>query len=192
MIEPYNVKHFHSLAQIREPARKLCEYLLAAGACDETAVMYALDRQENLRAKGYDPLIGMLLLDAGAITKKDLAHALKLQDIDRLANSSIFCSLPKSAISDIHSKSERLVYNSNEIIFRQKESSDFVYVILLGTVSLSHQPDKGKEIDLYALLTKSKEAVKASKSPQSSRQRSTNKLLPGNVNRLLSKGNSRS
>ena len=73
MIEPYNVKHFHSLAKIREPARKLCEYLLAAGACDETAVMYALDRQENLRAKGYDPLIGMLLLDAGAITKKDLA-----------------------------------------------------------------------------------------------------------------------
>ena len=82
MIEPYNVKHFHSLAKIREPARKLCEYLLAAGACDETAVMYALDRQENLRAKGYDPLIGMLLLDAGVITKKDLTQALKLQDID--------------------------------------------------------------------------------------------------------------
>ena len=51
---------------------------------------------------------------------------------------------------------------------------------------------KEKEDDLYALLTKSKEASKASKSPQSSGQRSTNKLMPGNVNRLLSKGNSRS
>ena len=148
MIAPYSEKHFHSPAQVREPARKLCEYLLAAGACDETAVMYALDRQENLRAKGYDPLIGMLLLDAGAITKKDLAQALRLQDIDRLANAAIFSSLPKSVIADIHSKSGRLVYNPHEIIFRQKEGSDFVYVILLGTVSLSHQPDKGKEIDL--------------------------------------------
>ena len=93
MIEPYSVKHLQSLAQVREPARKLCEYLVAAGACDETAVLHALDRQENLRSKGYDPLIGMLLLDAGAITKKDLAQALKLQDIDRIANSGIFYSL---------------------------------------------------------------------------------------------------
>ncbi|MEJ2268441.1 MAG: cyclic nucleotide-binding domain-containing protein [Desulfobulbaceae bacterium] len=148
MIEPYSEKHFQSLTQVREPARKLCEYLLAAGACDETAVMVALDRQENLRTKGYDPLIGMLLLDAGAITKKDLTQALKLQDIDRLANSAIFYSLPKSVIAQIHSKSERLVYQANETIFRQKEGSDFVYVILLGTVSLSHKPETGKEIDL--------------------------------------------
>src|SRR5210317_1950040 len=123
MIEPYSEKHFQSLTQVREPARKLCEYLLAAGACDETAVMVALDRQENLRTKGYDPLIGMLLLDAGAITKKDLTQALKLQDIDRLANSVIFQSLPKNVISNIHSKSERLVYQANETIFRQKEGS---------------------------------------------------------------------
>jgi transcriptional regulator with AAA-type ATPase domain/polyferredoxin len=148
MIEPYSEKHIDSPARFRAPARKLCEYLLAAGACDETALMYALDRQENLRAKGYDPLIGMLLLDAGAITKKDLAQALKLQDIDRLANSAIFCSLPKSAIADIHSKSDRLTYKANETIFRQREGSDHVYVILLGTVSLSHKPEYGKEIDL--------------------------------------------
>ncbi|KPK28767.1 MAG: hypothetical protein AMJ61_01115 [Desulfobacterales bacterium SG8_35_2] len=148
MIEPYSVKHLQSLAQVREPARKLCEYLVAAGACDETAVLHALDRQENLRSKGYDPLIGMLLLDAGAITKKDLVQALKLQDIDRLANSAIFCSLPKSVIADIHSKSDRLVYKANDTIFRQQEGSDYVYVILLGTVSLFHKPEKGKEIDL--------------------------------------------
>ena len=132
----------------REPARKLCEYLLAAGVCDEAAVLNGLERQENLRAKGYDPLIGMLLLDAGVITKKDLTQALKLQDIDRLANSAIFYSLPKSVIAEIHTKSERLVYNPNEIIFKQNESSNYVYVILLGTVSLSHNPGNGKEVDL--------------------------------------------
>ena len=148
MIELFSEKQFHPRAQVREPARMLCEYLLAAGACNETAVMYALERQENLRAKGYDPRIGMLLLDAGAITKKDLAQALKLQDIDRLANSAIFYSLPKKVIADIHSKSNRLDFNANEIIFRQKAGSDSVYVILLGTVSLSHKPEKGKEIDL--------------------------------------------
>jgi len=148
MIKPHSEKIPHVSAQAREPAGMLCEYLLAAGACDETAVMHGLDRQDNLRAKGYDPLIGMLLLDAGAITKKNLAQALKLQDIDRLANSAIFYSLPKSVIADIHSKSERLTFNSNEIVFRQKEGSDYVYVILVGTVSLSHKPEKGKEIDL--------------------------------------------
>ncbi|MEN8231240.1 MAG: cyclic nucleotide-binding domain-containing protein [Thermodesulfobacteriota bacterium] len=148
MIEPHNEKYFHSLTQVREPARKLCEYLLAATACDETAVMYALDRQDNLRSKGYDPLIGMLLLDAGAITKKDLGQALKLQDIDRLANSAIFHSLPKTVIGNIHSKSERLTFVTNEIIFRQNDDSDFVYVILEGTVNLSHKPESGREIDL--------------------------------------------
>ncbi|UCD66633.1 MAG: cyclic nucleotide-binding domain-containing protein [Deltaproteobacteria bacterium] len=148
MAELHSEKHFHASAQANEPARKLCEYLLAAGVCDEPAVVYALERQENLRAKGYDPLVGMLLLDAGAITKKDLTQALKLQDIDRLANSAIFQSLPKSVIAKIHSKSERLTYNPNEIIFRQQEGSNYVYVILLGTVSLSHKPEKGKEVDL--------------------------------------------
>ncbi len=148
MIEPNTDKPSKPILQGREAARKLCEYLLAAGACDETAVMNGLERQENLRSKGYDPLIGMLLLDAGAITKKDLFQALRLQDIDRLANSEIFHSLPKSVIADIHSKSERLIYNANEVIFRQKENSDYVYVVLLGTVSLSHKPEQGKEIDL--------------------------------------------
>ena len=148
MAEPHSEKHFHSSAQANEPAGKLCEYLLAADACDETAVVYALERQENLRAKGYDPLVGMLLLDAGAITKKDLTQALKLQDIDRLANSAIFQSLPKTVITDIHSKSQRLTFASNEIIFRQQDGSDFVYVILVGTVNLSHKPESDKEIDL--------------------------------------------
>jgi transcriptional regulator with AAA-type ATPase domain/NAD-dependent dihydropyrimidine dehydrogenase PreA subunit len=148
MIDSNNEKYSQPLPQAREPARKICEYLLAAGVCDEMAVMNGLERQENLRAKGYDPLIGMLLLDAGAITKKDLAQALKLQDIDRLANSAIFYSIPKSVIADIHSKSDRLTYNQNEIIFRQKESSDYVYVILQGTISLSYKPDKGREIEL--------------------------------------------
>jgi transcriptional regulator with AAA-type ATPase domain/polyferredoxin len=148
MIQPHSEKQSYSRIQVREPARKLCEYLLAAGACDEPAVMYALERQDNLRTKGYDPLIGMLLLDAGAITKKDLAQALKLQDIDRLANSDIFFSLPKSVIADIYSRSRRQVYNANDIIFRQQEGSDYVYVILLGTVRLYHHSEKNKEIDL--------------------------------------------
>ena len=148
MMELVSEKNYRTVSPAREPARKLCEYLLAAGICDETAVLNGLERQENLRAKGYDPLIGMLLLDAGAITKKDLAQALKLQDIDRLANSAIFYSLPKNVIADIHTRSERLVYNSNEIIFKQNETSDYVYVILLGTVSLSHNPGNGKEVDL--------------------------------------------
>ena len=148
MVETHSEKSFHSLPPAREPASKLCEYLLAAGACAETAVVYALERQENLRSKGYDPLIGMLLLDAGAITKKDLARALKLQDIDRLANSAIFQDLPKSAIAEIHSKSARLTFNSNEIIFRQQEGSDYVYAILLGTVNLTHKSREGREIDL--------------------------------------------
>ena len=117
MAEPHNEKYSHSSVQANEPARKLCEYLIAAGACDETAIAYALERQENLRAKGYDPLIGMLLLDAGAITKKDLTQALKLQDIDRLANSVIFQSLPRNSIAAIYSKSARQTYNANEIIF---------------------------------------------------------------------------
>ena len=148
MIEPHSEKNLHSLTSEKEPARKLCEYLLAADACEETAVVYALERQENLRAKGYDPLVGMLLLDAGAISKKDLILALKLQDIDRLANSAIFQSLPKNVISNIHSKSERLTFESSEVIFRQKDGSDFVYVILVGTVNLSHKPESDKEIDL--------------------------------------------
>jgi transcriptional regulator with AAA-type ATPase domain/polyferredoxin len=147
MIEPHQEQHLHPSSQAREPARKLCKYLLAAGVCDEMAITYALERQENLRSKGYDSLIGLLLLDAGAITRKDLNLAVKLQDIDRLANSSIFCSLPKSAIAQIHSKSTRLTYNANEIVFRQQEGSDHVYVILLGTVSLTHKPLQGKEID---------------------------------------------
>lgn len=148
MLETHTEKPTTSLSQARESDRKLCEYLLAAGACDETAVMNSLERQENLRSKGYDPLIGMLLLDAGAIIKKDLSQALRLQDIDRLASSAIFHSLPRNVIADIHSRSERLVYNANEVVFRQKENSDYVYVILLGTVSLSHQSGKGKEIHL--------------------------------------------
>jgi transcriptional regulator with AAA-type ATPase domain/NAD-dependent dihydropyrimidine dehydrogenase PreA subunit len=148
MIEPHQERHTNAFSQVRESARKLCEYLLAAGACDDVAINYALERQENLRSKGYDPLIGMLLLDAGAITKRDLAQAVKLQDIDRLANSAIFHSLPKSVIAATHSKSERLTYNSNEIIFKQQEGSDYVYVILQGTVNLVHKPRQGKEIDL--------------------------------------------
>ena len=147
MIEPHQERHVYSSSQVREPARKLCEYLLAAGVCDEVAINNGLERQEDLRAKGYDPLIGMLLLDAGAITKKDLAQAIKLQDIDRLANSAIFYSLPKSVIASIHSKSERLTYNANEIIFSQQEGSDYVYAILQGTVNLTHKPRQGKEID---------------------------------------------
>lgn len=148
MMELVSEKNYSPVSHAREPARKLCEYLLAAGVCDETAILNGLERQENLRAKGYDPLIGMLLLDAGVITKKDLSQALKLQDIDRLANSAIFYSLPKNVIADIHSRSERFVYNPNETIFRQNEKSQYVYVILLGTVSLSHNPGNGKEVEL--------------------------------------------
>jgi transcriptional regulator with AAA-type ATPase domain/NAD-dependent dihydropyrimidine dehydrogenase PreA subunit len=172
MVEPHNEKYSHSSVQANEPARKLCEYLLAAGACDETAIVYALERQENLRLKGYDPLIGMLLLDADAITKKDLGKALKLQDIDRLANSAIFQSLPRNSIADIYSKSTRYTYSGNEIIFRQEEGSDYVYVILQGTVSLTHKPQEGKEIGLavhrsgevfgeMSLLTESRRFVTA-------------------------------
>jgi transcriptional regulator with AAA-type ATPase domain/NAD-dependent dihydropyrimidine dehydrogenase PreA subunit len=148
MIDSSIEKQSQSLTQAREPARKICEYLLSAGACDEMAIVNGLERQENLRAKGYDQLIGLLLLDAGAITKKDLAQALKLQDIDRLANSAIFYSLPKSVIADIHSKSDRLTFIPNTIIFRQNEDSNYVYFILQGTVSLSHKPDKGREIEI--------------------------------------------
>ena len=153
-------------------ARKLGEYLRAAGACDETAVLNGLQRQENLRAKGYDPLIGMLLLDAGAITKKDLARALRLQDMDGLANSSNFQSLPRKSIAEIHANSARQTYEPNEIIFRQQEGSDHVFVILQGTVSLTHRPPAGREIDLavhrdgevfgeMSLLTKSRRFVTA-------------------------------
>lgn len=148
MMESVSSNKFESVSPVREPARKLCEYLLAAGVCDETAILNGLERQENLRAKGYDPLIGMLLLDAGAITKKDLSQALRLQDIDRLANSAIFYSLPKNIIAEIHSRSERLVFNGGEIIFSQNDASEHVYVILLGTVSLSHNQDNGKEVEL--------------------------------------------
>ena len=130
MVVPHSEKYSHSSTQANEPARKLCKYLLAAGACDESAVVYALERQGNLRAKGYDPLIGTLLLDAGAITKKDLVQALKHQDMDRLANAAIFQSLPRNTIAEIYSKSARQTYNANEIIFRQEEGSDYVYVIL--------------------------------------------------------------
>jgi transcriptional regulator with AAA-type ATPase domain/NAD-dependent dihydropyrimidine dehydrogenase PreA subunit len=172
MVVPHSEKHSHSTTQANEPARKLCKYLLAAGACDETAVVYALERQGNLRTKGYDPLVGMLLLDAGAITKKDLAQALKLQDMDRLANSAIFQSLPRNTIAEIYSKSTRQTYNTNEIIFRQEEGSDYVYVILQGTVSLTHTPQKGREIGLavhragevfgeMSLLTESRRFVTA-------------------------------
>ena len=128
--------------------RKVGEYLRAAGACDETAVLNGLQRQENLRAKGYDSLIGMLLLDAGDITKKDLAQALRLQDMDRLAGSAIFQSLPRKSLAEIHASSARKTYEPNEIIFRQQEGSDHVYVVLQGTVSLTHKPPAGREIDL--------------------------------------------
>ncbi len=148
MIELHQERHIHTSSQVREPDRKLCEYLLAADACDEVVINNALERQENLRSKGYDPLIGMLLLDEGVITKKDLAQALKLQDIDRLANSAIFYSLPKNVIAAIHSKSSRLTFDANEIIFRQQEGSDYVYAILQGTVNLTHKPREGKDIDL--------------------------------------------
>jgi transcriptional regulator with AAA-type ATPase domain/NAD-dependent dihydropyrimidine dehydrogenase PreA subunit len=172
MVEPHSEKHSHFSTQANEPARKLCKYLLAAGACDETAVVYALERQENLRTKGYDPLVGMLLLDAGAITKKDLDQALKLQDMDRLANSAIFQSLPRNSIAEIYSNSTRQTYNTNEIIFRQEEGSDYVYVILQGTVSLTHAPQEGREIGLavhragevfgeMSLLTESRRFVTA-------------------------------
>lgn len=148
MMELANEKNFESVSQVIEPARKIGEYLVAAGACDETAVLTGLERQENLRSKGYDPFIGMLLLDEGVITKKDLSQALKLQDIDRLANSAIFHSLSRNVIADIHSKSERFVYSPNEVIFKQNESSKYVYVILQGTVGLSHNPGNGKEVEL--------------------------------------------
>ena len=128
--------------------RKLGEYLQAAGACDETAVLNGLQRQENLRTKGYDSLIGMLLIDAGVITKKDLVQALRLQDMDRLANSAIFQSLPRKSLAEIQARSKRQTYEPNEIIFKQQEGSDHVYVVLQGTVSLTHKPPAGREIDL--------------------------------------------
>ena len=128
--------------------RKVGEYLQAAGACDETAVLNGLQRQENLRTKGYDSLIGMLLLDAGDITQKDLAQALRLQDMDRLAGSAIFQSLPRKSLAEIYAGSARKTYEPNEIIFRQQEGSDHVYVVLQGTVSLTHKPPAGREIDL--------------------------------------------
>ena len=130
MMELANEKNFESVSQVKESARKIGEYLVAAGACDETAVLTGLERQENLRSKGYDPFIGMLLLDEGVITKKDLSQALKLQDIDRLANSAIFHPLSRNVIADIHSKSERFSYSPNDVIFKQNESSKYVYVIL--------------------------------------------------------------
>ena len=153
-------------------ARKLGEYLQAAGACDEAAVQNGLQRQEDLRAKGYDPLIGMLLIDAGAITKKDLARALQLQDIDRLAGSAIFQSLPRKSIAEIHASSARQTYEPNDIIFQQQDGSDHVFVVLQGTVSLSHRPPVGREIDLavhragevfgeMSLLTESRRFVTA-------------------------------
>ena len=172
MVEPHSEKYSHFSTQANEPARKLCKYLLAAGACDETAVVYALERQANLRTKGYDPLVGMLLLDAGAISKKDLDQALKLQDMDRLANSAIFQSLPRNTIAEIYSKSTRQTYNTDDIIFRQEEGSDYVYAILQGTVNLTHTPQEGREIGLavhragevfgeMSLLTESRRFVTA-------------------------------
>jgi transcriptional regulator with AAA-type ATPase domain/NAD-dependent dihydropyrimidine dehydrogenase PreA subunit len=148
MIEQVSNNKLQFPVEVREPAKRLCEYFLAAGVCGESDVLNGLERQENLRAKGYDPFIGILLLDAGAITRKDLLGALALQDIDRLANSTIFSLLPKSLLADIHSRSIRQIFNAHEVIFRQKEKSTYVYIILTGTVFLSHKAENGKEIDI--------------------------------------------
>lgn len=126
-------------------------YLTSLGFCSETSVRHALERQGEMRAKGYSQLLGTLLLDRGAITDKELAHALEQQNIDRLSLSFLFCGLPRAAIIRVMARAEHKSFAPGEIIYRQGDPSESVYIILQGRVNLMHQPTQGEKID-FALL----------------------------------------
>jgi len=140
-----------SRSREKRQAGPIGEYLTALGFCSEKAVRQAIDRQSELRVKGFPQRIGSILLDLGKLTEKELNHALHLQIIDRAACSLLFDRLAKETIEKILPRAAITHFAAGEIIYHQGDESLSVYIILQGRVNLVHQSEQGAETD-FALL----------------------------------------
>jgi len=131
--------------------KKIGEYLIEHDACTSEQLSNALQRQKEFKEKGYNILLGSLLVDATAISKSELAYFIKLQDTERLGASLLFVHLEKDVVADVFKKSATKNFSHGEIIFQQNDASDNVNVILSGSVALTHRSIQGVEIDIAVM-----------------------------------------
>lgn len=131
--------------------KKIGEYLVEHDACSSEQLNSALQRQKEFKEKGYNILLGSLLVDATEISKSELAYFIKLQDMERLGSSPLFVHLEKDVVADVFEKSTTKNFSHGEIIFQQNDASDNVNVILSGAVALTHRSIQGVEIEIAVM-----------------------------------------
>jgi len=111
----------------------------------------AMARQEQLQAAGKRPLIGKLLVDAGAITKSELESAIDKQRLDRLRFSSVFKGISTEELMLISDFVSDVRVPAGDVFIRQDEHGDCFYIIVEGEVEVYRSGDYQEEISLFNL-----------------------------------------
>ncbi|MDZ7761657.1 MAG: cyclic nucleotide-binding domain-containing protein [Desulfovermiculus sp.] len=128
---------------------QLGSYLLALGACKEKDILRGLRRQEEVLARNRYLPLGQILLEQQSINADQLQTALKQQTVDfLLAVSSYFEDLDRETVSELFACSEHIPFAQRTVVFRQGEPGQKMYVLLRGSVGLTHNQEDGGEIDI--------------------------------------------
>lgn len=128
---------------------QLGSYLLAVGACKEKDILRGLRRQEEILARNRYLPLGQILLEQQAISLDQLQTALKHQTVDfLLAVSPYFEDMDRELVSELYAGSEHIPLAQGKIVFGQDEPGRSIYVLLRGSVGLTHRQEEGGEIDI--------------------------------------------
>jgi len=73
---------------------------------------------------------------------------MKTSKIELLGNIQLFSSLTERELSQISGKVAMKEFGKNEVILREKDTNEFMYVILVGAVKVVRSTEDGKEIIL--------------------------------------------
>jgi transcriptional regulator with AAA-type ATPase domain/polyferredoxin len=131
--------------------RSLAEYLLSSGNCEEGVLDQALERQRQLRQRGYDASLADLLVESGQMPPSKLASVIRQRDIDSLGRSPLFSLLNRREILRIFEQGSVHEYAAGTVIHRQGEESDRAFIILDGSVSLGYRNGDGWETGIAIL-----------------------------------------
>lgn len=131
--------------------KSLAEYLLASGLCEENFLSQTLERQDLLRQRGYGVSLEELLVESGRFSAARLAAVVRQRDLDCLHASSFFSRLTLQEVRHIFEQGSVQEVAAGAFVYRQGEVSECAYIVLDGSVSLSHLTEDGREAEIAVL-----------------------------------------
>ncbi len=115
---------------------------------DPVRLEEALTLQAQLRAKGQRIRLGELQLREGAVTSQELARALSLQRLDRLASCLLFAGINPEELTNITPLVREISREEGEEIIGQDTQGDCFYILANGRAEVCRAGDYGEIVSL--------------------------------------------